>query len=72
MKSVIYIILAVIGFFLAAGTVGAADQELISFTRLVIQSLIAGAFVGIACFGLNLEEKREANKWETRNYLRQK
>lgn len=54
--------LGIVGFILAVGTVGAADQDVISFKRLVIQALIAGALVGIAFFGLNLEEKREANR----------
>ena len=62
MKSLIYIMIGLVGFLLAAGTVGAADLERISFNRLVVQSLIAGALVGIAFFGLNLEEKREANR----------
>jgi len=62
MKNLIYIMLGIVGFILAVGTVGAADQDVISFKRLVIQALIAGALVGIAFFGLNLEEKREANR----------
>lgn len=62
MKKLIYIMLGLVGFILAIGTVGAADQEIISFNRLVIQSLIAGVFVGIAFFGINLEEKREENR----------
>lgn len=66
LKSLIYIMLGLVGFILAAGTVGASDLQTISFTRLVVQSLIAGALVGIACFGLNLEEKRDANRRRNR------
>lgn len=62
MKNLIYIMLGIVGFILAVGTVGAADQDVISFKRLVIQALIAGALVGIAFFGLNLEDKREMNR----------
>ena len=58
--------IGLVGFILAAGTVGASDLQTISFTRLVVQSLIAGALVGIACFGLNLEEKREENRRRNR------
>ena len=66
LKSLIYIMIGLVGFILAAGTVGASDLQTISFTRLVVQSLIAGALVGIACFGLNLEEKREENRRRNR------
>lgn len=66
MKNLIYIMLGLVGFILAIGTVGAADQEIISYTRLVVQALIAGVLVGIAFFGLNLEEKREANRRRNR------
>lgn len=62
MKSLIYILMGVAGFVLAIGSIGAADQETISFTQLLIQSLIAVVLVGIAFFGVNLEEKREANR----------
>ena len=62
MKKLIYIMIGLVGFILAIGTIGATDQEVISFNRLVIQSLIAGALVGIAFFGFNLEEKREENR----------
>lgn len=72
MKNLIYIMMGLVGFILAAGTIGAADLEKISFNRLVIQSLIAGALVGIAFFGLNLEEKREANRWEKKRGSRRK
>ena len=72
MKQLIYIMLGLVGFILAAGTVGAADQEIISGTRLVVQSLIAGGLVGIACFGLNLEEKREENRRRYRRGRRKK
>lgn len=72
MKNLIYIMLGLVGFILAIGTIGAADQEVISFTRMAVQSLIAGALVGIACFGLNLEEKREANRWQKKNGSRRK
>lgn len=70
MKNLIYIMLAVVGFILAVGTVGAADMEVISFNRLVVQSLIAGALMGISFFGLNLEEKREANRKANRRHKR--
>lgn len=56
-------IIVIIGFILAIGTVGAADMEIISFGQILLQSLIASVCVGVACFGLNLEEKREANRW---------
>lgn len=72
MKNLIYIMLAVVGFIVAVGTVGAADQEVISFNRLVVQSLIAGALMGIAFFGLNLEEKREENRRRYRRGTRKK
>lgn len=72
MKNLIYIMLAVVGFIIAVGTVGAADQEVISFNRLVVQSLIAGALMGIAFFGLNLEEKREANSRRRKRGARKK
>lgn len=62
MKNIIYIILGVIGFILAIGTIGAADLEKISFNQLVIRSFIAAILVAISFFGLNLEEKREANR----------
>ena len=62
MKNLIYIMLGIVGFILAVGTVGAADHDVISFKRMVVQALIAGALVGISFFGLNLEEKREANR----------
>lgn len=67
MKNLIYIILGLVGFILVVGTVGASDLQTISFNRLVIQSLVAGALVGIACFGLNLEEKRDANRRHKKN-----
>lgn len=63
MKRIIYMIIAIIGFILAIGTIGAADMEIISFSQILLQSLIASVCVGVACFGLNLEEKREANRW---------
>ena len=66
MKNLIYIMLGLVGFILAVGTVGASDLQTISFNRLVIQSLVAGALGGIACFGLNLEEKRDANRRRNR------
>lgn len=72
MKNLIYIMLGLVGFILAIGTVGAADQDVISFKRLVVQALIAGALVGIAFFGLNLEEKREANRWHKKKRSRLK
>lgn len=72
MKNLIYIMLGLVGFILALGTVGAADMEAISFNRLVVQSLIAGALVGIAFFGLNLEEKREENRRRYRRGRRKK
>ena len=72
MKRIIYIFLVVIGFIYAVGTVGAADQEIISFKRLVIQVLISIVCMSIGYFGLNLEEKREANRWHKRSNLRQK
>ena len=62
MKNIIYIILGVVGFILAIGTIGAADLEKISFNQLVIRSFIAAILVAISFFGLNLEEKREANR----------
>lgn len=62
MKNIIYIILGVIGFILAIGTIGAADLEKISFNQLIVRSLIATILVAISFFGLNLEEKREANR----------
>lgn len=66
MKNLIYIMLGLVGFILAIGTVGAADHDVISFKRLVIQALIAGVLVGISFFGLNLEEEREANRRRNR------
>lgn len=72
MKNLIYIMLGLVGFILAIGTVGAADQDVISFKRLVVQALIAGALVGIAFFGLNLEEKREANNRRRKRGCRKK
>lgn len=72
MKRIIYMFLAVIGFIYAIGTVGAADMEVISFKRLVIQVLISMVCMIIGYFGLNLEEKREANRWHKKKYLRQK
>lgn len=62
MKRLIYIMLGLVGFILAIGTIGAADQENITFMRVAIQSLIGGALVGIACFGLNLEEERDKRR----------
>lgn len=62
MKSLIYILMGLAGFILAIGTVGAADLDKISFTQLLIRSLIGVVLVGISFFGLNLEEKREANR----------
>lgn len=50
------------GFILAIGTIGAADLNNISFTQLLVRSLIAVVLVGVAFFGVNLEEKREANR----------
>ena len=50
------------GFILTIGTVGAADLDKISFTQLLVRSLIAVVLVGVAFFGVNLEEKREANR----------
>lgn len=72
MKRIIYIFLVVIGFIYAVGTVGAADQEIISFKRLVIQVLISIVCMAIGYFGLNLEEKREANVWHRKSNMRQK
>ena len=62
MKKLIYIMLGLVGFILAIGTVGAADQEIITGNRLVIQALIAGVLVGIAFLGLNLEEERDKHR----------
>lgn len=62
MKNLIYIILGLAGFILAIGSIGAADLDNISFTQLLVRSLISVVLVGIAFFGLNLEEKREANR----------
>ena len=62
MKNLIYTIMGLAGFILAIGTVGAADHDVISFNRLVVQALISMVLVGISFFGLNLEEKREANR----------
>lgn len=62
MKSLTYIMLGLVGFIVALGTVGAADQEAISFKRMTVQALIAGALVGIALMGLNVEEKREEHR----------
>lgn len=72
MKYLVYYMMAIVGFIVAAGTIGAADREIISFNRLVIQSLIAGALIGIAFFGLNLEEKREENRRRYRRGSRKK
>lgn len=54
--------LGLAGFILAIGSIGAADLNNISFTQLLVRSLISVVLVGIAFFGLNLEEKREANR----------
>ena len=62
MKSLIYMIMGLAGFILAIGSIGAADLDRISFTQLLVRSLIAVVLVGIAFFGVNLEEKREANR----------
>lgn len=62
MKSLIYILMGLAGFILAIGTIGAADLNNISFIQLLVRSLIAVVLVGVAFFGLNLEEKREANR----------
>lgn len=70
MKKLIYIMMGLVGFILAIGTVGAADQDVISFKRLVIQALIAGVLVGISFFGLNLEDKREMNRRRKRGRRR--
>ena len=62
MKNIIYIVLGMIGFILVVGTIGATDLEKITFSQLLIRSLIAIILIGISFFGLNLEEKREANR----------
>lgn len=62
MKNLIYIILGLAGFILAIGTVGAADLDKISYTQLLVRSLVAVVLVGISFFGINLEDKREANR----------
>lgn len=62
MKNLIYILMGLAGFILAIGSIGAADLNNISFTQLLVRSLISVVLVGIAFFGLNLEEKREANR----------
>ena len=62
MKSLIYILMGLAGFILAIGSIGAADLNNISFTQLLVRSLISVVLVGIAFFGVNLEEKREANR----------
>lgn len=66
MKSLIYTIMGLAGFILAIGSIGAADLNNISFTQLLVRSLISVVLVGIAFFGLNLEEKREANRRKRR------
>lgn len=66
MKNLIYIMLGLAGFILAIGSIGAADLNNISFTQLLVRSLISVVLVGIAFFGLNLEEKREANRRKRR------
>lgn len=66
MKNLIYITLGLAGFILAIGSIGAADLNNISFTQLLVRSLISVVLVGIAFFGLNLEEKREANRRKRR------
>lgn len=58
--------LGLAGFILAIGSIGAADLNNISFTQLLVRSLISVVLVGIAFFGLNLEEKREANRRKRR------
>lgn len=62
MKILIYILIGLAGFILAIGSIGAADLNNISFTQLLVRSLISVVLVGIAFFGVNLEEKREANR----------
>lgn len=62
MKRLIYIFCILIGIITAIGTVGAADQELITLSRLLIQIMISMVLVGIGCFGLNLEEERDQNR----------
>lgn len=62
MKILIYILMGLAGFILAIGSIGAADLNNISFTQLLVRSLISVVLVGIAFFGVNLEEKREANR----------
>lgn len=62
MKKFVYIILGLIGFILAIGTIGAADLDNISFIQLLVRSIISVILVGVAFFGINLEEKREANR----------
>lgn len=67
MKRYIYIFLIIVGFIYLVGTVGAADQELISITRLVIQSLVSIVCMSIGGFGIYLEEQRETYRWDQKS-----
>lgn len=72
MKKCVYIFLIIVGFIYLVGTVGAADQELISITRLVIQSLVSIVCIAIGGFGIYLEEQRETYRWDQKSNLNSK
>lgn len=62
MKRLIYLIMAFIGLVLAYGTAGAADTDGLGLVELLIMSLLSGVLILIACWGLNLEEKRDEHR----------
>ena len=72
MKRLIYIMIGLVGFTLLIGSAGAYEINNISGKQAFIQAFISAVIMAIACFGLDLEEKREANRWDLRNDLKRK
>lgn len=54
-------VLTVVGIFVCIGSVGAFENEAITFLQMVIQILlgIAGGFIGLICFASSEEVEYE-------------
>jgi hypothetical protein len=65
MKRAIYTALLIAAFLLILGVAGGSDQETITETQMNAYLILAVFQAAVAFFGLNLEDRREANdrKW---------
>lgn len=69
MKRAIYTALLVAALLLIIGTAGGSDQETITATQTNAYLLLAAFQAAVGFYGLNLEDRREANdrKWRERH-----